>query len=72
MVSPSRAMSIKSALRDWLSISYDMIIILQIDSLRSPLIRLRRRFEKIFSKPLAILESICYDNTVARNMRLGA
>ena len=29
-------MSIKSALRDWLSISYDMIIILQIDSLRSP------------------------------------
>ena len=28
--------------------------------------------KKIFSKPLAILESICYDNTVARNMRLGA
>ena len=52
VVSPSRAMSIKSALRDWLSISYSMIIILQIGSLRSPPIRLRRGFEKnIFKTP---------------------
>ena len=42
VVSPSRAMSIKSALRDILSVSYDMIIILQIDSLRSPPFQLRR------------------------------
>ena len=31
-----RAMSIKSTLRDWLSMSYGMIIILLIGSLRSP------------------------------------
>ena len=38
-----RAMSIKSALRDWLSMSYGMIGILLIGSLRSPPpIRLRR------------------------------
>ena len=30
------AMSIKSALRDWLSMSYSMISILRIGSLRSP------------------------------------
>ena len=37
------AMSIKSALRDWLSMSYSMISILRIGSLRSPPhIRLRR------------------------------
>ena len=28
--------------------------------------------KKIFSKPLAISGIICYDNTVARNKRLGA
>ncbi len=40
---PLRAMLIKSALRDLLSVSYDMISILQIGSLRSPPpIRLRR------------------------------
>ena len=40
---PSRAMLIKSALRDWLSMSYGMISILRIGSLRSPPpIRLRR------------------------------
>ena len=38
-----RAMLIKSALRDWLSVSYGMISILRIGSLRSPPpIRLRR------------------------------
>ncbi len=31
-----RAMSMKSALRDWLSVSYGMISILRIGSLRSP------------------------------------
>ena len=31
-----RAMLIKSALRDWLSVSYSMISILLIGSLRSP------------------------------------
>ena len=36
MVSPLRAMSIKSALRDWLSVSYGMKSILRIGSLRSP------------------------------------
>ena len=40
---PLRAMLIKSALRDLLSVSYDMIRILLIGSLRSPPpIRLRR------------------------------
>ena len=40
-----RAMLIKSALRDWLSVSYGMISILRIGSLRSPPpIRLRRTF----------------------------
>ena len=40
---PLRAMLIKSALRDWLSMSYGMISILLIGSLRSPPpIRLRR------------------------------
>ena len=33
---PLRAMLIKSALRDWLSVSYGMIRILRIGSLRSP------------------------------------
>ena len=43
VVSPYRAMSIKSALRDWLSMSYGMKSILQIGSLRSPPpFRLRR------------------------------
>ena len=43
VVSPYRAMSIKSALRDLLSVSYGMISILVIGSLRSPPpIRLRR------------------------------
>ena len=43
VVSPSRTMSMKSALRDWLSMSYGMISILRIGSLRSPPpIRLRR------------------------------
>ena len=43
VVSPLRAMSMKSALRDLLSVSYDMICILVIGSLRSPPpIRLRR------------------------------
>ena len=42
---PLRAMLIKSALRDWLSMSYGMISILLIGSLRSPPpIRLRRTF----------------------------
>lgn len=36
MVSPLRAMSMKSALRIHLSVSYGMIGILQIGSLRSP------------------------------------
>ena len=36
VVSPYRAISIKSALRDWLSVSYGMIRILVIGSLRSP------------------------------------
>ena len=36
MVSPYRAMSIKSALRDWLSVSYGIISTLVIGSLRSP------------------------------------
>ena len=43
VVSPLRAMNIKSALRDWLSASYGMINILRIGSLRSPPpFRLRR------------------------------
>ena len=37
VVSPSRAMSMKSALRDLLSVPYGMISILRIGSLRSPL-----------------------------------
>ena len=36
VVSPLRAMSIKPALRDLLSVSYDMITILLTGSLRSP------------------------------------
>ena len=36
MVSPLRAMNIKSALRDWLSVSYGMKTILLTGSLRSP------------------------------------
>ena len=36
VVSPYRAMLIKSALRDWLSVSYGMKNILVIGSLRSP------------------------------------
>ena len=36
VVSPLRAMNIKSALRDWLSVSYGMKTILLTGSLRSP------------------------------------
>ena len=56
-VSPSRAMLIKSALRIYLSVSYGMIGILRIDSLRSPpLIRLRRTSPR---------ESVSHDSQVA-------
>ena len=73
VVSPLRAMNIKSALRIHLSVSYGMIGILLIGSLRSPpLSGFVADLKKIFLKPLAISGIICYDNTVARNKRLGA
>ena len=51
------AMLIKSALRDWLSMSYGMISILRIGSLRSPPpIRLRRTSPR---------ESVSHDSQVA-------
>ena len=51
------AMSIKSALRDWLSMSYSMISILRIGSLRSPPpIQLRRTSPR---------ESVSHDSQVA-------
>ena len=51
------AMLIKSALRDWLSMSYGMIGILLIGSLRSPpSIRLRRTSPR---------ESVSHDSQVA-------
>jgi len=54
---PLRAMLIKSALRIYLSVSYGMIGILRIDSLRSPpLIRLRRTSPR---------ESVSHDSQVA-------
>lgn len=53
----SAAMLIKSALRDWLSVSYGMIGILRIGSLRSPPpIRLRRTSPR---------ESVSHDSQVA-------
>ena len=57
VVSPLRAMSIKSALRIHLSVSYGMISILLIGSLRSPPpIRLRRTSPR---------ESVSHDSQVA-------
>ena len=57
VVSPLRAMSMKSALRDLLSVSYGMISILLIGSLRSPPpIRLRRTSPR---------ESVSHDSQVA-------
>ena len=57
VVSPLRAMNIKSALRDLLSVSYGKITILLIGSLRSPPpIRLRRTSPR---------ESVSHDSQVA-------
>ena len=57
VVSPLRAMSMKSALRDDLAVPYDIVSILVIGSLRSPPpIRLRRTSPR---------ESVSHDSQVA-------